>query len=348
MWRFVIGSLTLALFPASLFAAPAGPAASAAKGPAKAAASAAKADSATTPAAAAAATAASASPGSSTPAQQPDSSTPAQQLEADTDATTQPFKLASGVYAVFHTSEGDFLAQLFKHDTPKTVANFTGLATGQKHWKHPITLQESNQPLYNNTIVYKIVPDIVIQGGDPINKGTGGPEFTVDLETTPGLAFDKPGMLAMDSTAGKSNGSRWLVSLSPFPDWTGKYTIFGKVIKGLDVVGDISRQPTKRPSVPLEPTLVNSIEIVEVPEKQSATASFSEEQGKKVLTIEKGFASVEPRAAATSSGGNISTSTLTAATAATTASAVAASGAKDAKTSGPAHTKKPASGSKKK
>jgi peptidyl-prolyl cis-trans isomerase A (cyclophilin A) len=204
------------------------------------------------------------------------------------EALTQPLTLTEGTYALFHTTDGDFLVKLFPDKAPKTVENFVGLATGKKEWTHPITQAVSNKPLYNNTTIYRIVKDVEIDGGDPTNKGYGGPGYTLDLERAEDLKFDAPGMLAMaNSGRDKSNGSRWFITLVPLPDFTGRFTIFGKVIAGLDVVREISRKPTRRPLEPLEPTVVNTVDIIEVPPKHQTVATFSVENGKKVITVEK-------------------------------------------------------------
>lgn len=209
-----------------------------------------------------------------------------------------PITLDAGTYAVFHTSDGDYIAKLYDKEAPKTVENFVGLATGKKKWTHPITRAESSQPLYNNTTIYEIIKDIVIRGGDPIEKGTGDPGYSLDPEISPNITFSDAGMLAMQKSGSKANGSRWFIALMPFPDWSGQYTIFGKVIGGLDVVRAISHEATKRRVawgggyVPLEPVLVNSIEIVPLNPGQRTTATFALENGKKVLTIEKNFQTV--------------------------------------------------------
>lgn len=234
-----------------------------------------------------------------------------------------PITLKAGKYAVFHTSEGDFIAQLFDKETPKTVSNFIGLATGKAHWKHPISMADMNQPLYNNTTIYKIVRDVVICGGDPIDKGTGGPGYTLERENAPSVNFNQAGVLAMDNSGKQSNGSRWLVTLMPLPDWKDRFAPFGHVIGGLDVVRDISRKPTKRPLVPLEPTLLNSIEIVEVPQGQQTTASFSTEDTKKVLSVDRNFTQTPEAIAAAAAAQAAETSATVKATTATATSTTA-------------------------
>ncbi|MCX7625646.1 MAG: peptidylprolyl isomerase [Candidatus Sumerlaeaceae bacterium] len=217
------------------------------------------------------------------------------------EVITQPITLTEGVYAVFHTTDGDFIVKLFRDKAPKTVENFIGLATGQKEWTHPITQVTSSKPLYNNTHIYRIVKDVEIDGGDPTNKGYGGPGYTLDLEISPDLKFDSAGLLAMaNSGRNKSNGSRWFITLVPLPDFTGRYTIFGRVIGGLNVVRQISRKPTRRPLEPLEPTVVNTIDIIEIPPKHQTVATFSTEKGVTVITVEKEFKGPEEESEETS------------------------------------------------
>jgi len=206
------------------------------------------------------------------------------------EIVTQPLKLTAGVYAVFHTTDGDFIVQLYRDKAPKTVENFIGLATGKKPWTHPITQVTSTKPLYNNTQIYRIVKDVEIDGGDPTNKGYGGPGYVLDLEVSPDLKFDAAGILAMASSGrDKANGSRWFITLLPLPDYSGRFTIFGKVIGGLDVVRQISRKPTRRPLEPLEPTVVNTVDIIEVPPRHETVATFSTQNGIRVITVEKEF-----------------------------------------------------------
>lgn len=229
-------------------------------------------------------------------------------MERADESLSGPLTLAAGTYAVFHTSDGEFIAQLLPKDAPKAVENFVGLATGTKRWQHPVTRIDNTTPLYNNTTIYQVAEDVVIRGGDPINKGAGGPGYVLDLETNPKLNFDRPGRLAMQNDGDKASGSRWFVALSPFPDWSGKLTIFGQIIGGMEVVRAISAKPTKRPFVPLEPTLVSSVEIVEVPAGQQTTASFAVENGKKMVTLDKDFKAT-PEAAAAAAAAEITTTT---------------------------------------
>jgi len=214
----------------------------------------------------------------------------ASQVKAMTPANEAfmgPFKLESGTYAVFHTTEGDFIARLFDKEMPRTVANFTGLATGRKKWVHPVTMAQNTRALYNNTAIYQAIKDIFIKGGDPTDTGRHGANHLLELESPEAFNFNSPGMLAMERIGKNSDGSRWIITLSPLPEWNGRYAIFGQVIGGLDVVRAISRKPSRKPSLPLEPVVVNTIEIVQVPAGGQSTATFSVEEGRKMLTMDK-------------------------------------------------------------
>lgn len=198
-------------------------------------------------------------------------------------------ELTSGTYAIFHTSEGDFIAALADKIAPATVRNFAAYATGQKAWRHPVTLNETTRPLYSNTTIYRIVPNAMICGGDPINRGEADSGTQLPLETNPDVDFDQPGLLAMDSSGDKMSGSRWFITLRPFPERNGQYTIFGKVIGGLDLVQRISTKPVSRPQLPLDPVMIYFVEIVKVPAGRIASGEFKIENGLSVLRIDPNF-----------------------------------------------------------
>lgn len=208
--------------------------------------------------------------------------------------------LTSGTYAVFHTSEGDFLAELRPDWAPQAVANFTQLSRGGKKWKHPVTQVESLAPLYSNTTVYRTIPNAMVFGGDPINRGEGDSGDTLPLETVAGVSFDQAGLLAMDGSGSRMSGSRWFITLRAFPERTGNYTVFGRVIGGLDLVQRISLKPVKRPQLPLDPVTVFHVEIVTIPAGRVTTGNFQAVDGMKVLRIDPNFrdAPVQTRLAA--------------------------------------------------
>jgi peptidyl-prolyl cis-trans isomerase A (cyclophilin A) len=153
-----------------------------------------------------------------------------------------------GLYAIFKTSMGEVDVQLYEKDTPVTVRNFVGLAKGTKPWKDPKTGAMVNRPLYNNTIFHRIMPDGMIQGGDPTGTGTHECGVKIRDEFLPGLKFDRPGRLAMANTGTpNSGGCQWFITVAPtIRDWDGGYTIFGQVVSGQDVVKAISHAPGKR------------------------------------------------------------------------------------------------------
>lgn len=172
--------------------------------------------------------------------------------------------------AILHTSAGDIHVELFPNHAPKTVKNFTDLATGERTWTDPSTGEETNEPLYSGTVFHRVIPDFMIQGGDPLGNGTGGPGYTFDDEIHPELDFSAPHMLAM-ANAGKrmgrgTNGSQFFITTAQTPWLQGKHTIFGQVKDEassavVDQIGSASTDPGN--DRPVEDVLINSIEIVD-------------------------------------------------------------------------------------
>lgn len=150
------------------------------------------------------------------------------------------------LYAKFETSEGTISVRLFAKDAPKTVENFVGLATGEKPWKHPGTGEEmKNTPLYDGTIFHRCIQDFMVQGGDPLGIGRGGPGFRFDDEFQSGRKFDKPGILAMANSGPNSNGSQFFITVIPTTWLNNKHTIFGEVVAGYDVVHRVANHLPK-------------------------------------------------------------------------------------------------------
>lgn len=168
-------------------------------------------------------------------------------------------------YATLVTSKGDIRARLFEDTAPKTVENFIGLATGQQAWVHPRTREQHNAPLYAGTIFHRVIPDFMIQGGDPLGTGTGGPGYKFEDEVGGGPTFDGPGYLAMANAGPNTNGSQFFVTVAPTPWLNGKHTIFGKVVEGQDVANAISKVPSSRdkPSIDVVLTEVRIEEVEE-------------------------------------------------------------------------------------
>src|SRR5438128_2871327 len=147
--------------------------------------------------------------------------------------------------ARFKTSKGTFTVRLMPEHAPKTVANFTELATGKREWRDPRDRKTKSQPLYDGTVFHRVIPDFMIQGGDPEGTGRGGPGYRFEDERPPGgPAFDRPGLLAMANAGPNTNGSQFFVTVAKTPWLTGKHTIFGEVLDGIDVVDAIATVPT--------------------------------------------------------------------------------------------------------
>ena len=170
-----------------------------------------------------------------------------------------------GTYAVFTTTEGKITVRLFEADAPITVANFIALAEGAKEWTHPTTRAKSTAKLYDGTIFHRVIPDFMIQGGDPAGTGMGGPGYRFQDETKGAPhKFDKPGKLAMANSGPNTNGSQFFITVAPTPWLTGKHTIFGEVVEGQDIVTKISLVPTGAQDKPHKPVVLESLVIERV------------------------------------------------------------------------------------
>jgi len=173
--------------------------------------------------------------------------------------------LAPGTYAVFTTSEGKITTKLFPEQAPKTVANFIELAEGSKDWIHPKSGPQKGVKLYDGTIFHRVIPSFMIQGGDPIGVGTGGPGYRFEDETKGSPhKFDKPGKLAMANAGPNTNGSQFFITLVN-TDWlTGKHTIFGEVVEGQEIVEKIAKVPRNNQDKPHKPVVLESVVIERV------------------------------------------------------------------------------------
>jgi len=167
-----------------------------------------------------------------------------------------------GTYAVFETSEGNIVCRLFEKDAPKTVANFVELTEGKREWTHPTTRKKTTDPLYQGTIFHRVIPGFMIQGGDPMGTGFGGPGYQFEDETKGSPhRFDKAGKLAMANAGPNTNGSQFFITVAN-TDWlTGKHTIFGEVVEGYDVVEKISKVAKNRQDRPSQDVVVKSVKI---------------------------------------------------------------------------------------
>ena len=171
--------------------------------------------------------------------------------------------------ATIHTSEGDIRLELFPQSAPVTVKNFAELATGKRQWTHPMTGETSTEPLYNGTVFLRVIDGFMIQGGDPIGTGTGGPGYNFDDEIDPALGFSEPYLLAMANAGTRgghgTNGSQFFITVAATTWLNGKHTIFGRVIDDASraVVDRIATTATDRSDRPLEDVMIETIDIVE-------------------------------------------------------------------------------------
>jgi peptidyl-prolyl cis-trans isomerase A (cyclophilin A) len=170
-----------------------------------------------------------------------------------------------GTYALINTSEGAIVCRLFEKDAPKTVANFIELAEGKRDWTHPSTGKKSKDRLYDGTVFHRVIPSFMIQGGDPMGNGMGGPGYKFEDETK-GSAhrFDKVGKLAMANSGPNTNGSQFFITVAPTEWLTGKHTILGEVVEGYDVVEKISNAPRGGNDRPKKDVTVQSVNIERV------------------------------------------------------------------------------------
>jgi peptidyl-prolyl cis-trans isomerase A (cyclophilin A) len=176
--------------------------------------------------------------------------------------------------ATLHTNHGDIVVNLFGDHAPRTVANFTGLADGSGEWTDPKTGQPGSGPLYKDVVFHRIIPGFMIQGGDPLGQGIGGPGYTFNDEIHPELTFGSPYILAMANAGTRrnaitgaaegTNGSQFFITTDPTPWLQGKHTIFGEVADDASraVVDAISAVPTGAQDRPVEPVVISSIDVV--------------------------------------------------------------------------------------
>ena len=166
------------------------------------------------------------------------------------------------VLAHFTTSAGNFTARLFDAETPNTVANFIGLADGSKEWTDPRTGRKVTQPYYNGTIFHRVIDGFMIQGGDPLGQGTGGPGYTFADEFHAKLRHSKAGILSMANRGPNTNGGQFFITLAETPWLDNKHSVFGEITDGMDVVKKIGTTATSKPGDrPVKPITIESITI---------------------------------------------------------------------------------------
>jgi peptidyl-prolyl cis-trans isomerase A (cyclophilin A) len=167
-----------------------------------------------------------------------------------------------GTYAIFDTTEGKVVCRLFEKEAPITTKNFMDLAEGKRSWKDSVSGKGGDGPLYGGTIFHRVIPDFMIQGGDPSGTGMGGPGYKFQDETKGSPhKFDKPGKLAMANAGPNTNGSQFFITVGN-TDWlTGKHTIFGEVVEGYEVVETISKVARNRQDRPNKDVVVKAVKI---------------------------------------------------------------------------------------
>ncbi|MCW2648443.1 MAG: peptidyl-prolyl cis-trans isomerase [Pseudonocardiales bacterium] len=165
--------------------------------------------------------------------------------------------------ATLHTSAGDIKVQLYGNHAPKTVKNFVELSQGSREWTHPGTREKTTDRLYDGTIFHRVIAGFMIQGGDPLGRGTGGPGYRFADEFHPELSFDRPYLLAMANSGPSTNGSQFFITVAPTRHLTGKHTIFGEVADAdsravVDAIATAATGPGDRPA---QDVTINSVTV---------------------------------------------------------------------------------------
>ncbi|KAF0133781.1 MAG: peptidyl-prolyl cis-trans isomerase A (cyclophilin A) [Candidatus Saganbacteria bacterium] len=166
-------------------------------------------------------------------------------------------------YATFETSMGKIVCELFPGKAPKTVKNFAALAKGEQGWLDPKSGEIEKKPLYDGTIFHRVIPDFMIQGGDPMGNGMGGPGYKFNDEFADDLKFDISGRLAMANSGPNTNGSQFFITLAATPWLNSKHTIFGQVMQGQDIVEKISMVARSQNDRPAKEVVLKKVTITE-------------------------------------------------------------------------------------
>jgi peptidyl-prolyl cis-trans isomerase A (cyclophilin A) len=165
------------------------------------------------------------------------------------------------VYAKFETTEGNFTVRLYEDEAPKTVENFIGLAEGTKEWIDPRSNKRVKQPYYDGVIFHRVIEGFMIQGGDPLGQGIGGPGYNFADEFHPKLRHSKPGILSMANRGPNTNGGQFFITLAPTPHLDDRHSVFGEVVEGMDVVKKIGSTATGDRDRPLKDIAIQAITI---------------------------------------------------------------------------------------
>ena len=169
-----------------------------------------------------------------------------------------------GTYAQFDTTEGSFTIRLFDKEAPKTVANFVGLAEGTREWKDPKTSETKTGPFYEGVAFHRVIKGFMIQGGDRLGTGTGGPGYKFADEFHPTLRHSKAGILSMANAGPNTNGSQFFITLGPTPHLDNRHSVFGEVVEGMNVVEKIGSVATGGQDRPVKPVVINNVTIKRV------------------------------------------------------------------------------------
>jgi peptidyl-prolyl cis-trans isomerase A (cyclophilin A) len=167
------------------------------------------------------------------------------------------------MFAIFETNKGKFKVALFNKEAPKTVENFVGLAKGEKTFTDPKSGQKTKKPFYDGLVFHRVIDGFMIQGGDPLGNGTGGPGYQFEDEFVPSLRHSKPGILSMANAGPNSNGSQFFITVAPTPHLDNRHSIFGEVVEGMDVIYKIAGARTDSMDRPVEPISIKTLKITE-------------------------------------------------------------------------------------
>ena len=167
----------------------------------------------------------------------------------------------AAVFATFKTSEGTFSIRLYDTEAPKTVENFVGLAEGTKEWMDPRTNQKSKKPYYDGVIFHRVIEGFMIQGGDPLGQGIGGPGYTFADEFHPAARHSKAGILSMANRGPNTNAGQFFITLGPTPHLDDRHTVFGEVVDGMDVIRKIGTTKTDARDRPVKDVVITSVTI---------------------------------------------------------------------------------------